>query len=93
MPVEFYYGMDHPHYDWTPLNRNRGVLRWPKNARIALCVVVTLDHMEWRTPEGAFQSASLAGGYGPSPFPDVTRWSHREYGHRVGVFRSPGYVV
>jgi peptidoglycan/xylan/chitin deacetylase (PgdA/CDA1 family) len=43
--------------------------------------------MEWRTPEGAFQSASLAGGYGPSPFPDVTRWSHREYGHRVGVFR------
>ena len=87
MPVELYYGMDHPHYDWTPLNRNRGVLRWPQNARIALCVIVTLEHMEWRTPEGAFQSALLAGGYGPSPFPDVTRWSHREYGHRVGVFR------
>ena len=87
MPVELHYGMDHQHYDWIPLNSNRGVLRWPKHARIALCVVVTLDHMEWRTPEGAFQSASLAGGYGPSPFPDVTRWSHREYGHRVGVFR------
>lgn len=87
MPIEFHYGMDHPHYDWAPFNRQRGVLRWPQNARIALCVIVTLEHMEWRTPEGAFQSASLAGGYGPSPFPDVTRWSHREYGHRVGVFR------
>ena len=87
MPVELRYGMDHQHYDWTPFNSNRGVLRWPNNARIALCVIVNLEHMEWRTPEGAFQSASLAGGYGPSPFPDVTRWSHREYGHRVGIFR------
>ena len=87
MPVEFYHGMDHQHYDWNPLNGDRRVLRWPNDAPLALCVLVTLEHMEWRVPEGAFQSASLAGGYGPSPFPDVTRWSHREYGHRVGVFR------
>ncbi len=87
MPVEFYHGMDHQHYDWAPLNGDRGVLQWPNDAPLALCVLVTLDHMEWRVPEGAFQSASLAGGYGPSAFPDVTRWSHREYGHRVGVFR------
>ena len=87
MPVELYFGMDHQHYDWTPFNQNRGVLRWPENARVALCVIVNLEHMEWSVPEGAFPAANLAGGYGPSPFPDVTRWSHREYGHRVGIFR------
>ena len=56
-------------------------------ARVAMCVIVNLEHMEWSPPEGNFQSPNLAGGYGPGPFPDVTRWSHREYGHRVGIFR------
>ena len=87
MSVDLHFGMDHEHYDWSPFNEKRGVLRWPGNARVALCVIVTLEHMEWSPPEGNFQSPSLAGGYGPGPFPDVTRWSHREYGHRVGIFR------
>ena len=34
-----------------------------------------------------FQSARLAGGSAPRDFPDYARLSHREYGHRVGVFR------
>lgn len=87
MPVDLHYGMDHAHYDWSPLNAQRSVLQWPEGARVALCVLVTLEHMEWRVPEGHFQSPTLSGGYGPGPFPDVTRWSHREYGHRVGIFR------
>ena len=28
-----------------------------------------------------------AGGLGLRPFPDYPRFSHREYGHRVGIFR------
>ena len=87
MPVELHFGMDHQHYAWSPFNQKRPVLRWPENARVALCVIVNLEHMEWSPPPGAFQSATLAGGYGAAPFPDVTRWSHREYGHRVGIFR------
>jgi len=87
VPVELHFGMDHEHYEWSPLNKKRGVLRWPEDSRVALCVIVNLEHMEWSPPEGAFQSPTLSGGYGPSPFPDVTRWSHREYGHRVGIFR------
>jgi peptidoglycan/xylan/chitin deacetylase (PgdA/CDA1 family) len=87
MAVELHFGMDHEHYDWSPFNKQRPVLRWPQNARVALCVIVNLEHMEWQPPQGAFQNPALSGGYGPSPFPDVTRWSHREYGHRVGVFR------
>ena len=94
MPVDRDYafpephqGMDHEHYDWSPLNASRAPLRWPENARVALCVIVTLEHMEWSRPPDSFQLPTLAGGYGPGPFPDVTAWSHREYGHRVGIFR------
>jgi peptidoglycan/xylan/chitin deacetylase (PgdA/CDA1 family) len=84
---ELHAGMDHDHYAWSPLNASRPALRWPENARVALCVIVTLEHMEWSRPPGSFHPANLAGGYGPGPFPDVTAWSHREYGHRVGFFR------
>jgi peptidoglycan/xylan/chitin deacetylase (PgdA/CDA1 family) len=42
--------------------------------------------MEWEAPPGSFTS-SLAGGLGDRPFPDYARVSHREYGHRVGIFR------
>ena len=94
MPVDRGYvlpelrrGMDHEHHDWSPLNARRPVLAWPEGARVALCVVVSLEHMEWRRPPGAYQVPNLAGGYGQGAFPDVTAWSHREYGHRVGIFR------
>ena len=80
-------GMDHDHYDWSPFDAGRPKLEWPGGARVALCVVVSLGHMEWRRPEGTYQVPNIAGGYGQGPFPNVTAWSHREYGHRVGVFR------
>ena len=85
MPGERRAGMDHEHYDWSPIV-NRGVQRWPEGSRIALCVVVNLEHMEYMPPEGSF-SPALSGGVAPRPYPDYTRISHREYGHRVGVFR------
>ena len=80
-------GMDHGHYDWSPLNAARPPLRWPGEARVALAVIVSLEHAEWRRPEGHYQVPNLAGGYGWGAFPDVTAWSHREYGNRVGIFR------
>ena len=86
MPAERRFGMDHDHYEWSPFIR-RGVLRWPENARLALCVIVNLERFEWQPPEGSFQSATLAGGASVRPFPDYIRLSHRDYGHRVGIFR------
>ncbi len=86
MPAERRFGMDHEHYDWSPFIK-RGILRWPRSARVALCVIVNLERMEWDPPEGTFTAANLAGGLGPRPFPDYARMSHREYGHRVGIFR------
>jgi peptidoglycan/xylan/chitin deacetylase (PgdA/CDA1 family) len=43
--------------------------------------------MEWEAPSGSFQASNLAGGSVPRAFPDYARLSHREYGHRVGIFR------
>ena len=86
MPAERKFGMDHPHYEWSPLS-TRGTLRWPHDSRVALCVIVVLEHMEWEPPPGSYQVANLAGGSAPRAFPDYARLSHREYGHRVGVFR------
>jgi len=86
MPAQRRVGMDHEHYDWSPMS-TRGVLRWPNGARVAVCVIVSLNHMEWQPPAESFQAGNLAGGTATRPFPDFTRMSHREYGHRVGVFR------
>ena len=85
MPAQRRFGMDQEHYDWSPLI-NRGVLHWPDNGRVALCVIVNLEHFQWTQPEGSY-TAGLAGGSGIRPFPDYPRFSHREYGHRVGIFR------
>ena len=78
--------MRHAHYDWSPIS-TRARLQWPEQARVALCVLISLDHMEWEPPQGSFQSASLAGGLGPRGYPDYPRLTHRDYGHRVGIFR------
>ena len=86
MPAQRRFGMDHPHYDWSPIT-TRGVLRWPDNARVALCAIINLEHMEWLPPSGSYQPANLSGGSAARPFPDYARLSHREYGHRVGIFR------
>jgi allantoinase len=86
MPAERKFGMDHPHYEWSPLS-TRGVLQWPQDSWVALCVIIVLEHMEWEPPPGSYQVANLAGGSAPRAFPDYARLSHQEYGHRVGIFR------
>ena len=86
MPARRTFGMDHPHHEWSPII-SRPALRWPNGAAVALCVVLVLEHMEWQAPEGSFQVANLSGGSAPRAFPDYARLSHREYGHRVGIFR------
>ncbi len=82
MPAERRYGMDHQHYDWSPVV-SREALRWPQGARVALCVIVNLEHLEWSPVKGSFQTATLYD----RPMPDYRNYSHRDYGHRVGIFR------
>ena len=94
MPGERSYGQDHDHYDWSPIV-SRPVLRWPDNARVALCAIVNLEHFDWDMPPdapapvsmvaGAMGSGGLGSGIGP--FPNIAGYSQHEYGNRVGVFR------
>lgn len=86
MPAERKPGVDHGHYDWSPIN-DRPQRELPGGARLAVSVMVVLEYMEWEPPEGAITNRRLPGGFGPLPFPDYVKHTHREYGHRVGVFR------
>ncbi len=86
MPAQRTYGMDHDHYAWSPLPA-RPVLRWPDGKQLALCVTVLLEHYEWEPPADAYSLRRPSGGIFPLPAPDFIRLTHREYGHRVGIFR------
>ncbi|MEM7254856.1 MAG: polysaccharide deacetylase, partial [Pseudomonadota bacterium] len=81
MPAERKFGMDHEHYAWSPIE-GRAKLTWPNDATLAVCVLVTLDHMEWEPPQRSYQSPVLAGGLGRRPSIDYARLTHRDYGHR-----------
>ncbi len=92
MPAKREYGMDQPFYPWSPITA-RPVLRWPGDARVALVVIVNLEHWDWEVPPGTPLPVSPMGGpeglwSGNQPqFPDIGGWGNHEYGNRVGVFR------
>jgi len=80
-------GMDHDHYAWSPIVA-RPRLEWPGGARIALAVIVALEHIEWTPPAGSVQAPGLYTHLALArPIPEFWSVSHREYGHRVGIFR------
>ena len=101
MPAERNPGMDNPYYDWSPIT-TRPRLTWPNNARVALCVIVSVEHYPWKAtndfstgglpevlPPHSYKSPDLPGGVSGvgRPFPDIISYSQREYGNRVGIFR------
>ena len=82
MPGERRYGMDHEHYDYSPVvSRKR--LRWPRKARVAVATIVVLDHLDFAPPEGSVQPPGLYH----RPLPEYWAFSLRQYGLRVGVYR------
>lgn len=86
MPANRTFGPDHPHHPWSPLP-TRTPLRWPDGHPLAMSVIVPLEYFDLTPPPGAVVSKHLGGGLGPRPYPDYARFTHREYGHRVGIFR------
>jgi peptidoglycan/xylan/chitin deacetylase (PgdA/CDA1 family) len=78
--------MDNPYSGWSPLPR-RPPLRWPDDARVAVCAVVAVEQAEWLPPAGVVLPPSLVR-FGPYPEVfDVHEVSVNAYGNRVGVFR------
>src|ERR1043165_884159 len=92
MPARRTHGMDQDIYPWSPIIARRALI-WPDNARVALAVIVNLEHWDWEVPEGTPLAVSPMGGpeglwSGNQPqFPDIGGWGNHECGNRVGVFR------
>ena len=92
MPAKRAYGMDQDFYPWSPIV-TRPILRWPDNARVALAVIVNLEHWDWEVPADTPLAVSPLGGpegmwTGNQPdFPDIGGYGNHEYGNRVGIFR------
>lgn len=76
---------DHGWFSYAPFP-TRAPLRWPEDGTTAVSVVIDLRAPEWELPENP-PKIPPAGGRGIAPYPDFPRMSHREFGHRVGVFR------
>src|SRR5512134_1324277 len=78
------------HYPFVPLP-DRGPLRFPGGAQLALIITINLEYWE---PFRAGQKEPLFTG-GPMTIPhglpgdvfDTANWTWREYGQRVGVWR------
>jgi peptidoglycan/xylan/chitin deacetylase (PgdA/CDA1 family) len=71
----------HEHAPFVPITR-RPALRWPNGARLAVWVVPNIEH---------FEEESLAGATIATPAleqPDIPNYSWRDYGLRVGIWRT-----
>src|SRR5690349_5570771 len=91
MPAKRAYGMDQEFYSWSPIVA-RPPLRWPEGARVALAVIVNLEHWDWELPASTPVAVSPMGGpeglwSGNQPqFPDIGGWGNHEYGTGSGFF-------
>ena len=78
-------GMDNPWYDYSPFPK-RPKLIWPRNARVAFCVVLHLEYWQLLPDAESYKDPRFVGEFG-SYIPDFRTWTQREYGNRVGIFR------
>ena len=85
-----------------PANRKRGMdqdiyvtrpTQMAGHARVALTVIVNLEHWDWEVPKRATLGESHGRARGPmgnppdNNFPDIGGHGNQEYGNRVGIFR------
>lgn len=68
--------MENTRYDYSPIIW-RKPLKWPNNAKIALMVCPNIEYFHIDKPIPGASSSHL---------PDVTGYTLRDYGSRIGVF-------
>ncbi len=68
------------HYDYMPWRR-RPKITWPGGARVAFWVAPNIEHYELYAPNNPRRAPW------PRPQPDVSGYSWRDYGNRVGFWR------
>ena len=84
-PADRTHGNDQPHCAWNPFPA-RPRLQWPGDRQLAFVPLVVLESYEDPLPADWPQVRSVGGGLARD-FPNISRVSTREYGHRVGIFR------
>ncbi|MCE2880644.1 MAG: hypothetical protein LW719_14960, partial [Comamonadaceae bacterium] len=84
-PAQRRQGYDHPHCDWLPWPE-RAPLKWQAPGQLAVVPLLVLEAYEDPLPADWPQIHSVGGGL-VRDFPNISRVSTREYGHRVGIFR------
>lgn len=72
---------DPGYYEYWPYE-NRPKIEWPGGARLAFWVAPNIEFYELDPPTNPFRKAW------PRPVPDVTGYSVRDYGNRVGHVRQ-----
>jgi peptidoglycan/xylan/chitin deacetylase (PgdA/CDA1 family) len=76
-------GYDHGWFGYRPVHTTSAPA-WPGDRPVAVAVVLDVRAAEW---ESVAPAVPVPGGRGNAPHPDYPRLSHREFGHRVGVWR------
>jgi allantoinase len=71
----------HDRAPFVPIGR-RPPLRWPNGARLAVWVVPNIEHFEEESLAGATIATAA------SEVPDIPNYSWRDYGLRVGIWRT-----
>jgi hypothetical protein len=78
--------LDHPYVMEDPHRQNSARASW-SGGSVAASFVLLLEYLDDEPAHRGATSTWLGGGPGTRPHPDYAKFSHREYGHRVGVFR------
>lgn len=76
-------GYDHGWFSYRPMPSSSAPA-WPGDRPLAVAVILDVRAAEW---ESVAPAVPVPGGRGIAPYPDYPRLSHREFGHRVGVWR------
>lgn len=70
----------HARLPYSPIIEREPIV-WPGGARVAVWVVVNVEHYEYLPPTGAVDP------YPRVPHPDVRKYSYHDYGNRSGLWR------
>ncbi len=79
------HGYDHELHPFRPAQAQRD-FRWPGDKRVALYLLLHLEHTEIGPPEGAHRDPRFRGAFFTGT-PDWHGYSYRAYGNRIGIWR------
>ncbi|NKE47386.1 polysaccharide deacetylase family protein [Roseomonas frigidaquae] len=78
-------GMDHAIHGFSA-QPTRPDFRWPGGRRVAVYLLLHLEHTELQPPEGTHRDPRFRGAFF-SGNPDWTTYTQRDYGNRIGAWR------